>query len=70
MIRKINRLGNGRLLTSDELAVVLGESPRIVTTLRQKGIIPYLKLGHRTIRYNESAVMAALLEREVKGVRR
>jgi excisionase family DNA binding protein len=67
--RKIQRLGNGRLLTGDELAARLGESERIVTTLRHKGIIPYLKLGHRTIRYNEAAVMAALEKRQVKAIK-
>jgi Helix-turn-helix domain len=67
--RKIQRVGNGRLLTGNELAVKLGESERIVSSLRHKGIIPYLKLGHRTIRYNESAVIAALEKREVKAIK-
>ena len=56
-----------KLLTNEELAPALGfEKVGTVDRLRRKGVIPYIKLGYRTLRYNLEAVEAALLRLEVK----
>jgi excisionase family DNA binding protein len=57
-----------RLLTYDELARELGLPLRSVRTLAYKGIIPHVKLGHRTVRFQASRVERALQKREVKEV--
>jgi hypothetical protein len=67
--KKYQRPGKGELLTEAELARPLGETPRTIRNWRHKGIIPYLVLGHRSIRYRLDAVLAALDKREVKGRR-
>jgi excisionase family DNA binding protein len=64
--KKNLRIGNGCLLTTQELAVALGESPRTIITWRHQHRIPYLDLGHRSKRYRLEAVMAALAKGEIK----
>jgi excisionase family DNA binding protein len=64
-----HRPGNGELLTREELARALGETPRTILRWRQKGLIPCLKLGHRSIRFRLDSVLAALDKRQVKGRR-
>lgn len=61
-----NRPGKGALSTTEEIAGALGENPRTVETLRRKGAIPYLSLGHRTVRYKLADVLAALEKRTIK----
>ena len=74
MVAKYRRLGNGELLTLDELAQALGETPRTIRNWRSKGLIPVLVLGHRSLRFRLDSVLAALGRREIKvtstGVRR
>jgi excisionase family DNA binding protein len=55
-----------RLLTYEELAHELNMPERSVRTLTYKGIIPHVRLGHRTIRFQASRVAKALQKREVK----
>jgi predicted site-specific integrase-resolvase len=66
--RKYRRPGNGKggLLTEAELARKLGEVERTIRNWRYKGLIPYLKLGHKTIRYRLDAVLAALEKKTVR----
>ena len=65
--KKYKRRGGGALLTEAELARALGEEVRTVRGWRYKGLVPYLSLGHRSIRFRLSAVLEAL---EKKTVRR
>jgi hypothetical protein len=67
--KKYRRPGNGELLTLNELAHALGETPRTVRNWRTKGIVPSIVLGHRSIRFRLGAVLLALSKREVKGRR-
>jgi hypothetical protein len=67
--KKYYRPGEGELLTEAELARPLGETPRTIRNWRHKGIIPYLVLGHRSIRYRLDAVLAALGKREIKAAK-
>jgi hypothetical protein len=60
------RPGKGELKTEAELARALGERERTIRNWRCKGIIPYLTLGHRSIRYRLDAVLAALEKRQIK----
>ncbi|MBA2271545.1 MAG: helix-turn-helix domain-containing protein [Chthoniobacterales bacterium] len=55
------------LSTEEEIAGALGESRRTVATLRRKGAIPYLSLGHRTVRFKLADVLAALEKRTIKA---
>jgi hypothetical protein len=65
--RKQNhRLGNGVLLTAEELAAQLGESVRSITTLKRKKAIPYIDLGYRTHRFRLNDVLAQLERRTIK----
>jgi Helix-turn-helix domain len=67
--KKYHRPGKGELLTEAELARPLGETPRTIRSWRHKGIIPYLVLGHRSIRYRLDSVLAALSKREIKTMK-
>jgi hypothetical protein len=64
--KKYRRPGRGELLTEAELARALGEEVRTVRNWRYKGIIPYLSLGHRQVRYRLDAVLTALEKRQIK----
>jgi len=64
--KRYRRPGKGALLTEVELAGALGEEVRTVRYWRYKGLIPYLSLGHRSIRFRLDAVLAALDKRQVK----
>jgi hypothetical protein len=57
-----------KLLNIFELAKVKGRTVREFRTLQQKGIIPYLKLGHRTCLYDLEKVDKALAAYEIKAV--
>ncbi|MGI8435940.1 MAG: helix-turn-helix transcriptional regulator [Chthoniobacterales bacterium] len=56
----------GLLLDAAQLADELGERERTIATLRKKGAIPYLSLGHRTVRFKLADVLAALEKRTIK----
>ena len=50
-----------KLLTEEELRVALNlPNVHAVRELRHKRKIPFVRLGYRTIRYNEAKVLAAL----------
>ena len=54
-----------QLLSDKELAPILGCSWRHLKTLRDKRLIPFVKLG-RLVRYNPQEVMKALEKITVK----
>lgn len=54
--------GGVTYLSAKELAHRLGVSVDTVRRLTQKGIIPYLRIGNRAIRYNWEEVRHALRE--------
>ena len=60
------RPGGGELDSEAELARKLGEMERTVRTWRVKGMIPYIRLGHKTIRYRLGPVLEALEKRQIK----
>ena len=51
--------GDG-LLTLDELATRLRLHPVTVRGLKRRGVIPSLRIGHRTLRFEYAAVIDAL----------
>ena len=52
------------LLTPGEVARLLRVSSRTVRRLARKGLIPQLRVGSRTPRYDRAAVLAALQRKE------
>ena len=64
--KKYHRPGKGELLTEAEFARALGEEERTVRNWRYKGLVPYLSLGHRQIRYRLDAALVALEKKTVK----
>lgn len=66
ILKKSTPRRNGLLLTTPQLADQLGESTRTIITLRQKGAIPYISLGHRTVHFKLADVLSALERRTVK----
>jgi excisionase family DNA binding protein len=50
----------GELLTLDELAARLKLHPVTVRGLKRRGVIPALKIGHRTLRFEYAKVLDAL----------
>jgi excisionase family DNA binding protein len=64
--KKHRRLGNGVLLTTEELATQLGESARSIRSWKHKGAIPYVNLGYRTHRFRLDDVLVALQRRTIK----
>ena len=59
---------SSKLLNIFELAEAKNRSVREVRTWRQKGIIPFLKLGHRTCLFDLEKVNEALARFEVKPI--
>ena len=51
------------LLTADEIAERLGVRPRTVREWSRKKLIPAVRLSRKVIRYDPTAVVAALTER-------
>jgi len=61
--------GADDMLTKEELRARLNlPSTRMVDELVRKRKIPCLRLGHRTVRFNLSKVLAALAKFELKAV--
>jgi len=57
------------LLTKEELRQKLNlPSTRKIDYMMKKRMIPYLPLGHKTVRFDLSKVMAALEKFEMKAV--
>jgi hypothetical protein len=57
-----------KLLDIFQLSEAKGRSVRELRTLVQKGVIPYLRLGHRTHLFDLKRVDEALQRFEVKAV--
>ena len=55
---------SGDLLTLDELATRLQVHPDTARRLYKKDVLPGLKLGHRTLRFDYGAVLDALRLRQ------
>jgi len=51
---------SAKLLDTDKLAEVLGVSVSTIKTWARKGLIPSLRVGKRTIRFDLGAVRAAM----------
>lgn len=49
-----------KLLTAEELAVVLGVHPNTVLTGARSGLIPSLRMGPRVLRFDVDAVLKAM----------
>ena len=60
------RPGKGALLTEVELARALGEMPRTIRNWRYRGLLPFVKCGHRSIRFRLDMVLEALEKRTIK----
>lgn len=54
--------------TAKTLAAALNKNEDQINHLRRKGVIPFIRLGHRTIVYNRAKVLAALERFEVKEI--
>lgn len=54
-----------RLLTQREVCQRLGICPKTLQNMRRRRQIDYLRLGHHTIRFKESAVQRLLKQAEV-----
>lgn len=52
------------LLTPKEAAAFLGISVRMLNYYRKKKVIPAMRMGHRTMRYDPAAIRAALRTQE------
>jgi hypothetical protein len=60
-----------RLLTKEELRAVLNlPSTKMVDGLMRRRAIPFIRLGHRTVRFERSAVEKALRKMEIHEVGR
>jgi excisionase family DNA binding protein len=56
------------LLSYEQMASELNVPVRSLRELVRKGVIPHLRLGHRTVKFQRSKVDRALQRREVKAV--
>jgi excisionase family DNA binding protein len=59
---------NQRYLTKVELAELLGVTRRVVEDMMRRRMIPYLSLGHRTVRFYWPSVERALSKFEHRAV--
>ena len=67
----MTNLIDSKLLTKEQLRVALGfSSTRTIDGLKKAGKIPYLRLGHRIVRFELAAVLKALNKFEVREVGR
>jgi len=57
-----------QLLNYEQAAAELGLSVRALRELVYKGIVPHLRLGHRTVKFRRSEIERALKKRAVKEV--
>ena len=48
--------GLAKLVTADQVGEIIGRHPRIVLDLARRGELTAVRLGHRTIRFQESDV--------------
>jgi hypothetical protein len=56
-------------LTKKQIAAMLHRSERTVEDLVKRGVLPCIKLSERTVLFDAVSVRAALLARQVGGVR-
>lgn len=59
---------NEKLLTEAELLALINVPVKKFGEMRRAGIVPFVKLGHRSYRYRLSSVMRALRKLEVQEV--
>jgi excisionase family DNA binding protein len=59
---------NRHYLTKVELADLLGVTRRVVEEMMRRRMIPYLSLGHRTVRFHWPSVEKAIGKLEHKAV--
>jgi excisionase family DNA binding protein len=55
------------LLDYNQIASELNISVRSLRNLVYEGVVPHLRLGHRTVKFQRSKVERALARREVKS---
>jgi excisionase family DNA binding protein len=55
-----------KLLTQREVCRLLKLSPKTLQTLRRTRQIPFVKFGHRSIRFRAEEIQAFVREREVR----
>ena len=54
-------MGDSQMLTKEQLRAELNlPSTRMVDTMMRKRVIPFITLGHRTVRFERAAVEKAL----------
>jgi len=58
---------NDRLLDREEAASLLGLQPGTMYDLAAKGLIPYIKLFGKTMRFKESAILKIIADSEVEA---
>jgi excisionase family DNA binding protein len=56
------------LLNYEQMATELGMPVRSLRELVRKGIVPHLRFGHRSVKFQRSRVEKALHKREVKEI--
>jgi hypothetical protein len=67
---RVNGLESPELIDKKELAKRLNApSTRFVDGLMVRGVIPYLRLGYRTVRFDWIKVQTAIARHEVTGSR-
>jgi len=54
------------LLDYEQMAGELGVPIRSLRQMVYRGVIPHLRLGHRTVKFQRSRVVKALARREVR----
>ena len=57
-----------RLIGYEELSEQTGLPVRSLRTLVYKGILPHVRLGHRTVKFVPSKIARAIAKREIKEV--
>jgi excisionase family DNA binding protein len=57
------------LLDYGQMAAELGVPVRSLRQLVYKGVVPHLRLGHRTVKFQRSQIEKALRRREVKATK-
>ena len=62
------KLKDSQLLTKEDLGEMLNLPARAIDSLRQKRLIPCIKLGYRTFRFEIQAVEKAISSLEQKAI--
>ena len=54
--------------TKREAAEAMRISPKVLTGLMRRRLIPYIKLGHRTVIFRKSMIEKAMIEMERRAI--